>query len=115
VTEPKATTGSLHDALTGLPNRAHFLDLARRSFARTRRREGDRLAILFLDVDRFKPVTERLGNAAGDELLVKMGEAAPDLPPRRRYARAARAGTISASCSTTSRNRQTPNRGPAHP
>jgi len=74
VTEPKATTGSLHDALTGLPNRAHFLDLARRSFARTRRREGDRLAILFLDVDRFKPVTERLGNAAGDELLVKMGE-----------------------------------------
>src|SRR5438477_1435341 len=74
VTEPKATTGSLHDALTGLPNRAHFLDLARRSFARTRRREGDRLAILFLDVDRFKPVTERLGNAAGDELLIKMGE-----------------------------------------
>jgi diguanylate cyclase (GGDEF)-like protein/PAS domain S-box-containing protein len=74
VTEPKATAGLLHDALTGLPNRAHFLDLARRSFARTRRREGDRLAILFLDVDRFKPVTERLGNAAGDELLVKMGE-----------------------------------------
>ena len=74
VTEPKATAGLLHDALTGLPNRAHFLDLARRSFARTRRREGDRLALLFLDVDRFKPITERLGNAAGDELLVKMGE-----------------------------------------
>ena len=74
VTEPKATAGLLHDALTGLPNRAHFLDLARRSFARTRRREGDRLAVLFLDVDRFKPITERLGNAAGDELLVKMGE-----------------------------------------
>jgi diguanylate cyclase (GGDEF)-like protein/PAS domain S-box-containing protein len=74
VTEPKATAGLLHDALTGLSNRAHFLDLARRSFARTRRREGDRLAILFLDVDRFKPVSERLGNAAGDELLVQMGE-----------------------------------------
>ncbi len=74
VTEPKATAGLLHDALTGLPNRAHFLDLARRSFARARRHEGDRLAVLFLDVDRFKPVTERLGNAAGDELLVKMGE-----------------------------------------
>src|SRR6266403_558636 len=74
VTEPKATAGLLHDALTGLPNRAHFLDLARRSFARTRRREGDRLALLFLDVDRFKPITERLGNAAGDELLIKVGE-----------------------------------------
>ena len=74
VTEPKATAGLLHDALTRLPNRAHFLDLVKRALARARRRDADRLAILFLDVDRFKSVNERFGQAVGDDLLVQMGE-----------------------------------------
>ena len=74
VTEPKATAGLLHDALTRLPNRAHFLDLVKRSFARAQRRDGDRLAVLFLDVDRFHSLNNRFGRAVGDELLVQMGE-----------------------------------------
>ena len=74
VTEPRATAGLLYDALTRLPNRAHFLDLVKRSLARARRTEGDRLAVLFLDLDRFRAVNERLGRAAGDELLVQMGQ-----------------------------------------
>jgi diguanylate cyclase (GGDEF)-like protein/PAS domain S-box-containing protein len=74
VTEPKATAGLLRDALTGLPNRSQFLDLLERSMARARRREGERVAVLFIDVDRFKSVNEGLGQAAGDELLIQMGE-----------------------------------------
>ena len=74
VTEPRATAGLLYDALTRLPNRAHFLDLVKRSLARARRSEGDRLAVLFLDLDRFQAVNEGLGRAAGDELLVQMGQ-----------------------------------------
>jgi diguanylate cyclase (GGDEF)-like protein/PAS domain S-box-containing protein len=74
VTEPKATTGLLHDALTRLPNRAQFLDLLKRSLARARRRDGERVAVLFVDVDRFKSVNQGLGHDGGDELLVQMGE-----------------------------------------
>ena len=75
VTEPKATASRvLNDALTQLPNRAHFLELVDRSLAHGRRREGYRSAVLFVDLDRFKSVNEGLGHAAGDELLVKLGE-----------------------------------------
>ena len=75
VTEPRLTVVRvLNDALTRLPNRAHFLDLARRSFARSRRREGDRMAILCVDVDGFGSLNEGLGRAAADELLVRIGE-----------------------------------------
>lgn len=57
-----------HDPLTGLPNR-RLLDLElQRSLARARRR-GERLAVMFIDVDGFKQVNDRAGHAAGDDLL----------------------------------------------
>ena len=59
-----------HDPLTGLPNRADFLDHLRRCLARNTRREGDHFAVLFLDLDHFKMVNDTLGHAAGDALLV---------------------------------------------
>ncbi len=62
---------ALHDPLTGLPNRAMFLDLIKRSFARTRRRESYAFAVLFLDLDHFKSVNDGLGHAAGDDLLIQ--------------------------------------------
>ena len=62
---------ALHDPLTRLPNRSMFLDLMKRSFARTRRREGYAFAVLFLDIDHFKSVNDSLGHAAGDDLLVQ--------------------------------------------
>src|SRR5262245_11739116 len=75
VTRPKGGDSRiLHDPLTQLPNRAHFLDLVGRSLAHGRRREGYCSAVLLVDLDRFKSLNEGLGHAAGDELLVKLGE-----------------------------------------
>jgi diguanylate cyclase (GGDEF)-like protein/PAS domain S-box-containing protein len=68
----RALHDALHDPLTRLPNRALFLDLVRRSFARSRRRDDYRFAVVFLDMDRFKAVNDGLGHAAGDDLLAQM-------------------------------------------
>jgi diguanylate cyclase (GGDEF)-like protein/PAS domain S-box-containing protein len=57
------------DALTGLPNRMLFDDRLAQALAHSRRRGARGLAILFLDLDRFKTVNETLGHGAGDELL----------------------------------------------
>ena len=63
---------ALHDPLTRLPNRALFLDLVRRAFARSRRREKYAFAVLFLDLDHFKAVNDGHGHAAGDQLLLEV-------------------------------------------
>ena len=59
---------ALHDPLTGLPNRALFLDRLGVALDRSRRNNAS-IAVLFLDVDNFKQINDSLGHAAGDRLL----------------------------------------------
>ena len=64
---------SLHDPLTGLPNRSLFLDRLEVAKARLAR-HNDGLAIIFLDLDNFKVVNDTLGHDVGDELLLAVTE-----------------------------------------
>ena len=64
----------LHDALTGLPNRGLTLDRAERMLARAGRNSGIMVGALFIDVDWFKDVNEKLGEEAGDQLLKIVAE-----------------------------------------
>jgi diguanylate cyclase (GGDEF)-like protein len=65
---------ALHDTLTGLPNRALVLDRAEQMLARAARQPGMLAGALFVDVDGFKHVNDKLGHAAGDRLLKVVGE-----------------------------------------
>ena len=64
---------ALHDPLTGLPNRALFLDRLAVALDRSQR-TGAGLAVFFLDIDNFKTVNDSRGHAAGDRLLEGMAE-----------------------------------------
>lgn len=61
-----------HDALTGLPNRALFMERLSQVLARGAH-AGETSAVLFLDLDRFKVVNDSLGHEAGDRLLIEVG------------------------------------------
>ncbi len=68
---------ALHDALTGLPNRALFLDRLGRAWQRTQREPGFRFAVLYLDLDRFKVINDTFGHEIGDRLLLQIGRRLP--------------------------------------
>ncbi len=62
-----------HDALTGLPNRLQFNEFLKQALARAKRKQG-KLAVMFLDLDRFKLINDTMGHNHGDLLLKDVAE-----------------------------------------
>jgi len=78
ISRRKATEEQLHhmahhDALTGLPNRTLFMDRLRQSLSKDKRDQA-RLAVMFLDLDQFKPVNDLYGHNTGDLLLQQVAQ-----------------------------------------
>ena len=73
VAESAVRHQATHDPLTGLPNRVLFMDRLQSSLERARRRE-QRLALIYLDIDGFKPVNDTYGHHVGDALLKQIAQ-----------------------------------------
>jgi diguanylate cyclase (GGDEF)-like protein/PAS domain S-box-containing protein len=71
--QEKLAYDSLHDALTGLPNRALFMDRLESAIKRYRRRKN-LFAVLFLDFDHFKKINDTMGHLTGDRVLVSASQ-----------------------------------------
>ena len=92
--EERLAHDAAHDPLTGLPNRTLLLETLDRALRRASRTHTY-VAVLFLDLDRFKLVNDALGHAAGDDLLVALAQrlqgvlrgVGPRRPHRRRRVR----------------------------
>ena len=97
-----------HDALTGLPNRSQFF----RHLSRELHRDGHLVAVLYLDLDRFKPINDHYGHRAGDFVLTQIARRIEGVL-RPRISPLAWAGTSSAccapSCATRPRRWPSPN------
>jgi len=68
--EEQLLHNAFHDGLTGLANRALFVDHVKLALGRAERHVSYRFAVLFLDLDRFKVVNDSLGHMTGDQLLI---------------------------------------------
>ena len=68
LTEERSQAVAHHDGLTGLPNRLLFNDRLNQAISLAKR-DSRQFALLYLDLDKFKPVNDTLGHAVGDELL----------------------------------------------
>jgi len=72
--EEQLTHNAFHDTLTGLPNRALFLDRTQRCFHQMERRGGYLFAVLSVDLDGFQTINASFGQPAGDKVLIEIAE-----------------------------------------
>jgi diguanylate cyclase (GGDEF)-like protein len=72
--EQRLLLETFHDSLTGLPNRALFLDRLDRVFRQSRRQDSHRFALLYLNLDAFRVVRDSVGPAAADRLLIEVSQ-----------------------------------------
>lgn len=72
--EERLRQQALYDSLTGLPNRALFLDRLTQALASSKRRSGHTYTVLWLDLDGFKVLNDSLGHHMGDKLLVQVAD-----------------------------------------
>jgi Amt family ammonium transporter len=87
-TEAKLQHDAMHDVLTGLPNRALFLDRLHLALTRRLRHPENGCGVLYVDLDQFKAVNDNLGHAAGDVLLMSIaGRLRSSLRPQDSAAR----------------------------
>ncbi len=71
--QDRLTHAAVHDLLTGVPNRVLFMDRMELALQRCQR-EHHKLAVMFLDIDRFKLINDSLGHDAGDRLLQQVAQ-----------------------------------------
>jgi diguanylate cyclase (GGDEF)-like protein/PAS domain S-box-containing protein len=72
--EEQLLKNAFYDNLTGLPNRALFIDRLSQSIKHTKRRADYLFSVLFLDLDRFKVINDSLGHMVGDQLLIAVAQ-----------------------------------------
>ncbi|MCK4588045.1 MAG: diguanylate cyclase, partial [Gammaproteobacteria bacterium] len=77
ITQQRLDTLAYYDSLTRLPNRVSFTENLKLSIA-SARREKKKIAVLFIDIDRFKTVNDSLGHEAGDQLIIHVAERLKD-------------------------------------